>query len=994
MADKFGQVDWKFNLRQVSQDKRSFRTSLNSGQTWEAVGVDCSLDGGLRPFSGFKHVVTMSGSLTDTTVPASAEAQARQTGWGTSGGAAFPTIVEPQVLDDIHSFTAKLDADTNVYGFVYRVRDSAATPNVRYFMCYRRDDEATWHDGTDLIGWWADSGAQMDVVSTGKYVYLLRRGQKPVRVSFDESSAGTTVTVVEDTGPGEQPKCSPGDLTMGGGDLFPSVPTNGEEAIATADFDRAVTISGGSWVFINGGYVWIPQVVTANPDFTTESLFGSAGAPQRPPLTKLLQGVFPNGASEVSVANNGLLPGASPNKFEAPKYRVPKESGEGIGATVRAAAKYGVAYRLYDSRTGLTSNVSEVAEILPTVAGARHIGEVAQGPYYQEKRLTYNVTSSAGVEQFYADVSGFWVNNVYTGSYLGIHIVYDRTKWDTLQVYRTVARNAEGVATDKLRTLLLEAEVTLADYHIATQPGGNTYRRAIYYFEKSDDVLAAQERLPEELVFDADPPRAGSGLWFETTMLYGAVGGDSKETGQLNVIRWSDLLEVSPEAVSPFGRYVLQDSGDEVLRFLNLEGVALGWSRNRMYFGYKVVAGTTASLSLVPKNGGYGLTGQDAATAIADFGYGVTNKGIKVIGRQGSLSDLDVFDYVIIEKWKNDLADVQVAYDEEQSVLYVHNPVKRETLLLWFNKRRMSELRDTAFAHVVEASMPVTPASAATTWERRAAFVSARRLRSSTSSAETTLYEWQVFTPDFRRTKAKLTMMDCDDGDVAVNFVGSTPVVGVNGLTYQVSVSFDSSAGVLPSNLTNAYVYVLEGPQRGSKARIEKVSDTDPAATFEVMGSDNGVTWATLAAGTRLGLSPVFTQWVAGPVGVTMDQRVDPYMQDDRQQKRISAIYPTFADVGGGLAAEAFFEGLVFEGNSETPAYRDVPMDKDGNQAVSVADGPAKYPASMGGQNSVRAAFGTYLSPGIRIYSPDVSFLVTSCVAVGSQEGSNKGDRV
>lgn len=166
---------WNFPTMYVGENKGSLRTMrLNPQEAWELVGVDGSLEGGLRPFFGYKLVKDLG--LTSKTV---------DTG-------------------DFFVKSVQIDATYSVTAYVYRYTSTAGG------TAGQKGVLVTWYDGsswtTDSV-WSVQTGltGAMDVVSVGRRLYIFIKGQEPRLVYWTESGGTVSLTLETDTGPSVTP---------------------------------------------------------------------------------------------------------------------------------------------------------------------------------------------------------------------------------------------------------------------------------------------------------------------------------------------------------------------------------------------------------------------------------------------------------------------------------------------------------------------------------------------------------------------------------------------------------------------------------------------------------------------------------------------------------------------------------------------------------------------------------------------------------------------
>jgi hypothetical protein len=216
-----GPTKWTFPLIKTLQDKSVPRTGLQpptSPQqpepTAEEAGVDGSLNGGLRPLSGFKNVRELdfqSDPNHDTT----------------------------SVVLDARAIAFSLDSSSYAYGIVYKVArsnvisSSSGEPGdskADIFVDFYNSRTDVWTTGTKVMDE-INANAQFDVAEAGRLVYVFATGRSPSRfyVKTDNSVDVLGLQAGDPTpGPGIQPELiSPEDSAIALGSLAP--PTSTEQ---------------------------------------------------------------------------------------------------------------------------------------------------------------------------------------------------------------------------------------------------------------------------------------------------------------------------------------------------------------------------------------------------------------------------------------------------------------------------------------------------------------------------------------------------------------------------------------------------------------------------------------------------------------------------------------------------------------------------------------------------------------------------------------------
>jgi hypothetical protein len=197
-------IIWPYSLLKITESKATSRTGVMPGFAAELVGVDGSVEGGIKPFPGFRE---MHRFAPETAL-----------GWALSNH--YENKAHRCKVVDFWSFSVIAGASTRVWGFVYVVRrpSDLETPacNDLYdlMMEYEAPNGSTtpsWKtvilkEGMTDAGLLSNNGkAVMSVETTSKAVYVFIRGSAPRAVYFRaENSTTTSVTVIPNAGPGKR----------------------------------------------------------------------------------------------------------------------------------------------------------------------------------------------------------------------------------------------------------------------------------------------------------------------------------------------------------------------------------------------------------------------------------------------------------------------------------------------------------------------------------------------------------------------------------------------------------------------------------------------------------------------------------------------------------------------------------------------------------------------------------------------------------------------
>lgn len=1017
-----GPVRWPYPLRGASINRESSRTSTTQeGVTYDLWGIDGSLLEGVRPFPGFRHVRTMTANLNTNIQPTSAEALARQASWGPdSGDTPFPTIVGRQRVSGFFPVQGYTTNNQRYWGFIYRVIDETdPVPNARIFFEYNINNE--WYTVADLIGWQSNGNQPMDVEVAGRFIYIAVRGQAPVRVYIttrDPSSSEIpdfdgkmwNLVVNENTGPGLKPLLSQGEIilsstgTIGVDQPLPptdaNVPANGHvRSWNSRNAWRGAIWAAGpaapaplSWNF------W-PNVTASNPvgdgPYDTDATW----------TVKSVENVYPVGLHRLEEginygfdASGAALPGfrVSPDFFDAGTTQVITKVGENApqpnprGSTT-------IAVQLFDSRTGLRSNISEIA-MIGVSSSIGNEGEPREGWGWTEQYLYYNVTATSPLDGEEGtktlDVSGTWVNDFQGRTAFGLHLVYDANKFDRALIYRSVVSPPGTSTPEQFRILQLDDFITLEDYHVqnSLQPS-SPWKRAVYALKKNDAALSASPTYRQGADAFAVPPKGSALLFKNGMMLYGGLDQPPEENAGVSAIYWSDPASVSPEVVFPLNRYNLDNAAEEVFRFLDIGEESLGLTDTNLY-GFRREGLSVRGANRFPS---YGAVAPRAACTMGPMALWLNDEGFKSYALGGQLSDMTVFDEIIKQRWRTSRASVQMAYDSTMKTVFALNTETSEACCFWFTKQRASMLMDVGFSHVNEGMVPDVEGQSL---KRRACFLK-EGFGSNPSYADpyhdnTDYYEWQVFVPDYNRATEGRRLIEVGNGDVVMNY-GSAITSGASfggNPVHRITVSSPkppSLAEGVPDRIENTWVYVLSGAQAGQKARVlRRISPT----VFHCEPG-GGIDWAALSLEPgvkKLGFVPVSVMWGSAPLPDFNDVN-GVYFTDHTRRRQLNTIQPTFSSVTGETDAQ--WQAVAWLDNQPTFASAITPKNpRDKSEFGSIRNGPAPVSGSFGATSPHHGLLGTYVSAGLRVFWPDVDYTIESVVCRGSIGGELSNERI
>lgn len=171
----------------MRQGRRTFLQesdgSTGRRNSYNCIGADASVEGGLSRFPGFINLADLDPS------------QIEDWNFGSD-----PTPAAYRVID-FYPFSARIQHYSQMYGFVYRVENGVGGDD-HIFVQYRINEETTWRHKELMAG--IDNGTNWKVEVVGRLVYVFAQGESPVLFYVEEETPGIFTEVLSDTGPGTQ----------------------------------------------------------------------------------------------------------------------------------------------------------------------------------------------------------------------------------------------------------------------------------------------------------------------------------------------------------------------------------------------------------------------------------------------------------------------------------------------------------------------------------------------------------------------------------------------------------------------------------------------------------------------------------------------------------------------------------------------------------------------------------------------------------------------
>ena len=325
-------------------------------------------------------------------------------------------------------------------------------------------------------------------------------------------------------------------------------------------------------------------------------------------------------------------------------------------------------------------------------------------------------------------------DNSHSGSFDGaakfakLQFYLDTSKYDQICIFRSVRLQAVG-GTYGGSILHLDTIYDIADLpvHDATAdpdfPSPSDFEEYTCHYELDDIALAMQDVYLEKISYDEEVPRGKSAVSFEGSLLVADPQGGTEtgvgtgeRTRNVGELRWSSLTERSPELFPINNKYVPDVYNNRIEKLARVGDFALGFSKDRLYHVRK----SGIYMKIEDLHAGFGLLSQNGVATAGPLCHFVTSKGLKAVANNGKMDDVMFLDLLLMEEWKDNLEEIQIAYDPYASCLFLLNPTLKKTVAMWFGTGKISEFHDTVFDKVKTGSFPKTPPTAFTSTQATA----------------------------------------------------------------------------------------------------------------------------------------------------------------------------------------------------------------------------------------------------------------------------------
>lgn len=808
------------------------------------------------------------------------------------------------------------------------------------------------NDTTLLTDRFSDTTAQMSVSTWGSYVYVFCQGEKPLRFHVNEWGKPETLgrsAAGPFPGGGKQPKLH---------EKFLDVDNNSD--IALTDIGLRDSTGAGTAGQQTGSFAMLPaELGQALSTSTTVQV----------PCTARIVGVksATSGVLDgVDYGGNSNDPGAGYQNIADVENTAAPASTVNEDAHLFEPGDYAFAYYLASSKTGSKTQLSPVCE--------------------------------AKTEDFEAD----------TSKYICLDIRYDSDQYDQAFVYRSVKTQDAGGAYIA-GILHLDNIINLRDWHVNNGASGDSkdspgIRTSVYWYQLNDTSLVYQDVYLDKTIHDEFMPSGGSSIFYEGSMVVskikdltpsqigvGSSEGFQNRVGDLDrglgETKWSSIYEISPELFPPLNRYVPPVPTNEISRFIQVGPALMGFSRDRLYYLIK----DGAFFRMQEAHRGYGIVNAYAGDSIGPLAYYVTSRGVKAVHANSRIDDVSALDKFIVEDWRDDHAKIQVAYDPTQLALYIHNPVKEQTAVMWFNTGKVTEIHDTCFDLCRRGAWSSDLTNITSDLEERALWVMNNPDLTHTSAISST-FRPKVYILDNERK----SITSAGKGMIRMLQHSATTPYGTVGSVNTGENSFTiSGSGVVTSDIVGAYCYVNQ-----ASVSVQGFNPASVGAKLKITGvntSGNKIYVAAkdiskVGSGYNLSVSPVFMRFVGAPITSSVPTAERPYGGNNLfRVKQISSLGAVFSGVGYNHLSTnlLYWRGVVYEGEEEDPKSYAVSLDRTGALVRSINDGESDNWAAFENTTTttVRGRHGVTgfsLSPGLEIFCVDVDYRLLQLQAKGT----------
>jgi len=520
-------------------------------------------------------------------------------------------------------------------------------------------------------------------------------------------------------------------------------------------------------------------------------------------------------------------------------------------------------------------------------------------------------------------------------------------QWDLLPYTNVIANPTGGVRFGWSPGPLLKADDTSTLYNPAPDtPVG-----------LEDEALVGQPELlnDEFTIFAKGNPRSKliaqyDGLFFRVTSAQsGSLDASIKEeTGPgTDIIRWDfvDKPDGRKGIISTLNRHRVSDLSDSVKALVNAGPFLAAILDNRIIRLHR--SGGRIAIDEIHNRHGSG--GRYSSIAVGATLYFASPIGVLVLDmNSGQLDALNATQHFFDEtgRWRDDLNQIEAAYDSRLGAVIFFNPTKSEALLVWLNHGVLTHLIDVPFSHMFSSPNFVSGGS------RRAMFIATSGVTGN--DAPTGIYTID----DDRSGSYRTTISNAAGSSLAWNGLCGA---GTSGTTIA-----PPSGKNFHADMIGHYIRIDTANDGAFASRAKITGFSSPNLTVDIDVSP--------ASGDRFSIAGIPLQTTFWPLYGDQSQP----LLDMFRVKKVSAIGASIADMSGDSTTanpNLKLRYQLFERDGTTPALS---VDGDMNQNST----SATYKAIR--------HMATVLVPGVECWSSDLDFDLLGIIVDGSAEGTRK----
>ena len=572
--------------------------------------------------------------------------------------------------------------------------------------------------------------------------------------------------------------------------------------------------------------------------------------------------------------------------------------------------------------------------------------------------------------------------------------IYDSSKFDTLNVYRSVrTQNAAGAYTGGI--LQLEAQITLSTTYTVTDlpirtsggtlPSGGNIKYFRYAYQLKDSALVMQDVYTDRSAYYETMPKGGAAGMLDGTLLVGNISEGTSDLTGTGETRWSSSTESSVELFTAKSQYKPPSVGDAVTCFRRSGQIMAGLTR----IGVQLFDKSSGFVKVVPAHQGFGVVGPYAACSVGPVVYYLNYRGLKAVFPDGKLDDVQSIDDLVMDEWYSgtsgaqELTKVSIAFDPATLCMYILNPTRQTAVQFWFSTGVVSELRDQNFGKVTQGWWQDTdgqlvpralfltnapyPDLVTNTNFRPAVFMPCRNAGDKAfpqAGANPVLYMFDSECSHFVSSKGLGFKTTTASGSYYDNTctLQSLSVVEVRDSTSTANPATTSATAA--ARMIGSYVYTNRNDGKNLTDTKFQIVDATSSRFVVAPASDN----SSLNASHDISIDPIYLKWVGHPMRIGQDPTEEFVV---KQPSSLGCVFCDVTSTVGKSSDNLFWNALLYRNNDYTPYLTSKPTDREGTIVNdSLSEGDSAVWASF----STHGILGQWLTPGVEVYLANVGY--------------------